>query len=166
MSSKEPQLLLVGKNLTLASPFVSRLRQRGCQCWVATTYAGAQAALRSLDFDMVLSEMSLPDGSAFPLLTQLEGSQTSLFFSVAVHDSCWWLPALARGQRTWGQPALRPPDFSRALNEILAGITPDAPEQSVAGGAEVVTLPVVVNSRARRPKRALEDETPARKSSA
>lgn len=119
MSVHHPSVLLVGMSVTAASPLVQRLRERGCAWQLASSYREATGLLRAQDFDLVLSHMNLSDGSAYPLLALLEGQRTTLYFSVSVDESCWWLPALERGQTCWGAPALRPNEFARNLDALL-----------------------------------------------
>ena len=159
-------ILLVGRGFTPGSAFFERLRRHACACAVARSLEETRAAVRAREFDLVLSEMGLPDGSAFPLLGLLEGTPATLFFCVGVHESCWWLPALERGRRTWGQAALRPLEFARALAALLcADALHSANVALEADSGNVLAMP---SPEIPQPKpQRIETEIPqARKSSA
>ncbi|MBI1738717.1 MAG: hypothetical protein HYR58_05665 [Acidobacteria bacterium] len=155
-------ILLLGRGFTPGSQFLERLCRNGFVCAVAHTLDEARAALRATQFDVVLSEMGLPDESAFPLIGLLEGTPATLFFCVGVHDGCWWLPALARGRRTWGQAALRPAEFARALAELLGT---DA-LRAVESVPNVIPMPAPPAVGPAKPVRSAgEDNRQAKKSS-
>jgi hypothetical protein len=73
----------------------------------------------------------LPDGSLYSLMNLLEGSGATMFYSFAVEYGCWWLPALRRGQKCFGSPALRPSEFMCLLNEMIRELreVPMTPER-------------------------------------
>lgn len=119
MRNGQLQVLLVGMSVAAASELRQWLERRGCHCRMAASYREACGLLRRASFDLVLSQMHLPDGSAYPLLAALQGVSTTLFFCLAVHHGCWWLPAIDRGQMCWGAPALRPREFARALDTVV-----------------------------------------------
>ncbi len=114
--------LLVGISAASASTCVRWLQGHSCECHFATSYREACELLLQRHFHLVLSEMRLADGSAYPLLSRLEGTHSTLFFRVTVDRGCWWLPALLRGQSCWGAPGLRPREFAQALDDIVKGM--------------------------------------------
>lgn len=124
-----PTVLLVGKSLTLSNFFAENLRRRGCLCCLTDCYRDAVSLLEKTDFDLVLSEMHLSDGSAFPLMARLEKSGTTLYYCVGVYHGSWWLPAVERGRIAWGEAAMRPEDFRTVLAQVIADI---AAKKSVA----------------------------------
>lgn len=164
MSAESPMILLVGRGFTPGSAFLERLSRNGCACTVAHTLDEASTAVRSAQFDVVLSEMSLPDGSAFPLIGLLEGTATTLFFCVGVHESCWWLPALERGRRTWGQAALRPAEFAGLLATLLGtGVLHTA---ASASAPNVIPMPAPPAAEPAKPERTHTETETSRKTSA
>lgn len=126
MRAGKIKIMLVGENPQGSSYLVSRLEGQGCECRFATSYQEACTLLRQGRYDLVLSPIRLCSGSVFPLIDVLEGSGTTLFYSHAVEDSCWWLPALRKGQRCFGSPALRPSEFINALGGIIGEIQSEA----------------------------------------
>jgi DNA-binding NtrC family response regulator len=125
MEAKKVKVLLIGETPQGSSYLTNRLQGRGCNCEFVTSYQEACATLRSQHFDLVLSPMRLCDRSVFPLVDFLEGSGVTLFYSHAVEEGCWWLPALRRGQRCFGSSALRPGEFVSALDEAIEEIRSD-----------------------------------------
>jgi len=166
MSFELPLILLVGRGFTPGSQFLERLCRNGCACKAAHSLDEARTALRSARFEMVLSEMGLPDGSAFPLIALLERTPATLFFCVGVHESCWWLPALECGRRTWGQAALRPAEFAGLLATLLGTDSLRAAMPVAdAGHANIIPMPPLEISPP-KPERAQSEEAQTRKSSA
>src|SRR5262249_703850 len=88
-----------------------RFSTRASESHTATSLPEACDLFATLEFDLVLSNTNLPDGSAYPLVGLLAGLLTTLFFSLPVKDSCWWLPAIEYGQECLGNPAMRPKEF-------------------------------------------------------
>jgi DNA-binding NtrC family response regulator len=122
METKRVEVLLIGESPQGSSYLTNRLQGRGCDCEFVTSYQQACATLRSRHFDLVLSPMRLSDRSVFPLIDFLEGAGVTLFYSQAVEEGCWWLPALRCGQRCFGSSALRPGEFMSALDEAIEEI--------------------------------------------
>ncbi len=161
-------ILLIGRDFRPGSQFLERLCRSGCACAVAKNLEEARASLLARPFDLVLSDMALPDGSALPLLDLLEGTPATLFFCVGVHDGCWWLPALARGRRTWGEAALRPTEFAHALDALLAADPSHVVEAAPAAAAEIANIIPMppIEIAAPKPERIEAEQPNARKSSA
>ena len=122
MEPKRPKALLIGETPQGSSYLAKRLQERGCQCEFAASYQEACSLLMAQGFDLVLSPMRLRDGSLFPLIDLLDGSCVTLFFSHAVEDGCWWLPALRNSQKCFGSSALRPSEFVATLDEAIGEI--------------------------------------------
>ncbi len=164
MRPNMPRILLVGRDFAAGSSFMERLCRSGCDCQVAHSFDEAQRSLDAGNFDLVLSEIALPDGSAYPLLNRLEGSRTTLYFFLGVSDGCWWLPALSAGRRIWGQPAMRPPEFTRVL-ELLVGDLEPVAAVGDADRINVVPMPPAERTPP-KPMPSKVGKTQARKTSA
>lgn len=136
MEDLKPRVLLIVEHAQGSSHLASRLEKRGCECRLATSSQEVFLMLRDHTFDLILGATSLRDGTLHSMMDLLEGSGTNLFYSYAVEDGCWWLPALRRGQKCFGSPALRPNEFVRLLDETIKEIQGDA----IPEGA-FVTLP-------------------------
>lgn len=143
METRKPRVLLIGEGVQDCSYLAKRLEERGCECSFAVSYQESCLLLRQQDFDLVLSPLRLRDGSGSSLIGQLEGSSTTLFYSCAVEQGCWWLPALRRGQRCFGSPALRSSEFVAALDKIIEKMRFETP---VAVGSPSLLIPRSRNS--------------------
>ena len=125
MRTKLPKTLLIGENPQGSSYLATRLRGQGCECTFATSYQEACSSLRSQSFELVLSPMRLRGFTVFPLIDLLAGYRITLFYSHAVEQGCWWLPALRHGEKCFGSSALRPSEFVSVLDEVIAEIRID-----------------------------------------
>lgn len=122
MGTKIFKVLLVGVKSRGSSPLAKYLLKRNCQCEFASSRQEAHSLLQSRPFDMVLSPMRLHDASLFPLIEMLEGADISLFYFCPVEVGTWWLPALRRGEKCLGSPAVRSCEFVSALDEAIAEV--------------------------------------------
>ena len=97
-------------------------------------YGAPAAPSRALaeEFDVVLSKLSMNGGTAYELRPLLIGRPSSLFYSLAVEEDCWWIPGVRGGNECMGDPALRPEDFFRALVYIVGAATADLARGSAA----------------------------------
>ena len=112
-------VLLVGEDFHMAAQSLADpLHRWGFRCHVAGTMRASVEFLKSRGGDLVLSQMHLPDGSGFSLLSTLAGLPVTAFLCVPVEDSCLWLPAIDAGRNCWREEMLRPADFARALEEL------------------------------------------------
>ena len=112
-------VLLIGSTARNTSPLEYHLRKRGCNLWFASSKKQAIELLQSRRFDLLLSEFILPDGTAYGLMAQLLGTDTTMFVSNAVEDSCWWMTAVLRGQDRSQEAGMRPREFTTLLDKFL-----------------------------------------------
>lgn len=122
MSSKTPLVLLAATAFANSLHLQERLQYWDCEFHLAASYAEAHDLLNRYEFDLVLSDANLSDGRAYRLIPWLTGSPTTLFIAFSGDGTCWWLPAVDRGQQSCGSQALRPSEFVRMLDKILYGL--------------------------------------------
>jgi hypothetical protein len=113
------KVLLLGESIQGWSYLANRLRERGCECEVATSFDAACSLLEAEQYSVVLSPTRLHNKSLLPLMDLLEGSDVSLFYAEPVEDGSWWLPALRRGFKCFGSNGLRPSEFFSMLIETI-----------------------------------------------
>jgi hypothetical protein len=113
-------VLLVGPSLHHARSLVYRLELWGFRCHSVETFNEALDLLSSHPIDLVLSNTHLSDGTGFRLLMALGGLPVTVFLCLPVENSCFWLPALDAGKECLGSPALRPSEFTSALEAVAA----------------------------------------------
>jgi hypothetical protein len=120
MNSELVSVLLISESAEGSSFLRLRLTQRGCECYVATSSAEAARLFAGHGFDLLLCTSWMQGMNT--LISVLIGSGASLFRSVAVENSCWWMPAVQYGEECAGAPALRPSEFKLALDRIVEEI--------------------------------------------
>jgi hypothetical protein len=86
---------------------------------VATSCREALQIVNDGQFDLVLSEFMLSDGTAYELMPSLQDTAATMFFSNAVEDGCWWMNAILKGQDRSHVPGMRPREFRVLLDKIL-----------------------------------------------
>lgn len=112
-------VLLVGDRARNSPILQDHLQRRGCAIFFAASCKEAQKILRERHYDLVLSEFMLSDGSAYQLMPCLRGTDTTMFFSNAVENGCWWLNAIFEGEDRTEKPGMRPAQFGIVLDKIL-----------------------------------------------
>lgn len=118
MTLSGKDVLLVGQSFQSAQGLADWLKRRGFRCHFARNMRGASDLLSSRPVHLVLSSTHLSDGTGFGLLMILAGLPVTAFLCLPVENSCFWLPAIDRGQHCLGSPALRPREFASALQEM------------------------------------------------
>lgn len=119
---EEIGVLLIGESSRSFSHIVERLEKGGCRCRFADSYEEAHRLLSAEGFELVLSVIPPRENAISSLANQLAGTRASIYYAQAVEDGCWWLPALRRGERCFGAPALRPSEFAGLLTEMVEEI--------------------------------------------
>jgi hypothetical protein len=122
MAAQKVDVLLIRKAQTGHSPLSNRLARRGCDCRFATSNQEVGVLLAKNDCDLVLGPIRLDGDSLYPLIGQLIGSRTTLFYYLIVEDGCWWLPAVWLGANCFGAPAIHNSDFVTVLDETIEAI--------------------------------------------
>lgn len=139
METRRIQVLVVGECARTPSHLAKRVEDRGCACEFADSYCEARMLLECRSFDLMLCPVKLGESSMLPLMKMLRGPRSTAFYYQVVEDSCWWLPAISRGQVCFGQNALRPSEFipilDKAIDELRAGAMAFVTERALAAPA-------------------------------
>lgn len=117
MEDSGTSVLLVGGCARKSSPLARHLLKRGCNLSFAAYKKEATGLSSSA---VVLSEFDLRDGTAYELMAPFLGTDTPMFFSYAVENSCWWITAMFQGRDCYGEPGRRPREFTILLDELLS----------------------------------------------
>ena len=139
MEAAGTNVLLVGSCARRSSVLGRHLLKLGCNVSLAACKKDAVELLQRRRFDVVLSEFRLPDGTAYELMEALRGTDTTMFFSFAVEDSCWWITALLRGQDRSEEAGMRPREFTKVLDEQLFRKSSRSNAQSTGVGVKDFT---------------------------
>jgi DNA-binding NtrC family response regulator len=110
--------------------------KRGCNLTLAACKKEAIELLQRRRFDVVLSGFLLTDGTAHELMAPLRGTDTTIFFSLAVEDSCWWITAMLQGQDRSEEAGMRPREFTMALDELLSAKSAKRDQPRASGHLE------------------------------
>jgi hypothetical protein len=122
MEAQKVDALLIRKGQSGHSPLSNRLMRRGCSCRFATSHQEIDALLASHHCDLVLGPIRLHGDSLYPLIEQLRGSGSTLFYYLIVEDGCWWLPAVWLGANCFGSPAIHNSEFVTVLDQTIDAI--------------------------------------------
>lgn len=87
MDSRGIKALLLGESARSSFQLLQWLDNIGCQCRFASTYREACTLISQMAFELVISQLELPDRTAYPLLDWLRGSTATLFFSKTVENA-------------------------------------------------------------------------------
>jgi hypothetical protein len=146
MKEGEIRVLLVGESTRSFQHLAQRLERRHCRCRTATSYNEAKQMIGEEVPDIVLSTVPPHQVGISALAGMLTGTEASFFHAHPVEDSCWWLPALRRGEPCFGTPALRPGQFTSVLDRLVEEIRAERPVERPAAA-------LLVPPRADRPAR-------------
>lgn len=131
MTTRIVEVLFVGERPPLHSPVLNRLKDLGCECSHVALRREALTLLGRPRFAIVLSKASLPDGNARGLAHAVGSVSGSLFLSVPVENSCWWIPVVRDGKPCRGAAALRPGQFAEELLRAVETALSRTPARSV-----------------------------------
>ena len=120
------RVLLVGDSPQSFFIHQKHLECNGCECEFAECERTAWEMLGRRQFDLVLCLHSSRGTSSPSLGILLSGSTTTLFYALRVEVGHWWVPILRLGEECFGAPALRPIEFSTAINEVIEEIKAEA----------------------------------------
>jgi hypothetical protein len=79
----------------------------------------AREILRATHPKLVLASEALSDGRAYELIRPIERMGVSLLVSIALTDTCIWLPVVQRGRRTLGLRAMHQRFLEPEIYELL-----------------------------------------------
>jgi hypothetical protein len=152
MVDKKLKALLIGWSSGGCSSLSWRLKKQECDCLSAICYQEVCWLLHNRCFDLVLSPIIFNCNCLFPLVAQLDGSGTTLFFSQAMEDGCWWLPALRLGANCVGSAALRHSESIPALDQTIREIRSNMrmaaePQPAMASHFSSSSLPLPLSQR-------------------
>jgi len=128
MGVNTSRVLLIAASPMGVSFLVTRLKKWACEIYFASSCKEAKAFVSNQQFDLVLSEFRLRDGSSDSLASLLVGSHTTLVYSYPVETGCWWLPALRNRESCWGSRAMQPSEFMDFLDNTLKEMRSREPE--------------------------------------
>lgn len=115
-------MLVVGKSLPGAKAMLDRLRAFGWGSQSVETLGEAQGALETLHFDVVLCAERLSDGCGYDFVELVARRAATLYIAVALSESCLWMAAVERGERTLGNRALDSRTLELEILHLLSSL--------------------------------------------
>jgi hypothetical protein len=137
MPADKVTVLLVGRTSGNAAGLFHYLKRHGCAVRSAASYRDAAGLLRNRNFDLVLGDFLISDGTAYRLMPLLSGTQTSLFISDTLDDGCWWMNAIDEGKDHTKEPRMHPWEFKARLDHMLVDKLRRRTEQALAAQIEI-----------------------------
>lgn len=122
MKNGDIRVLLLGESTNNFHHLQKSLERRRCLCRRVQSYEEAYRALAEETPDIVLSAIPPQPGAISSLAERLTGSKASFYYAYPVENGCWWMPALHRGERCFGAPAMRPSKFAGVIDQVVEEI--------------------------------------------
>lgn len=119
MPSKAIRVLAVGKLALGTNAMLARLATRGWMSRTVETLQEAQDLLETFRFEITLAAETLPDGRGYELARIVARHSGTLMVSVALSESCLWLPVVERGAKVLGQRALNANMIEMEIERVL-----------------------------------------------
>jgi hypothetical protein len=133
MSTLSIRILVVGPVTPHTEGTLKRLARAGWGSHCASTVREAETILRTIRFKVILSAEKLPDGLGYELAGLIARQSGTLFIGVALTDTCLWLPAVERGERSLGRRTLNPAMLESELEDLLRTAPPPTFERPLDG---------------------------------
>jgi hypothetical protein len=123
MEATDPiRVLVVSEKSQAPFAYHQLVDRNDCQCHFARSQQEVAELTDLRKFDIVLSTIRVPGGSAHGLVDLLSGSRACVFYSLCVEEGHWWLPALRFGKDCFGTAALRGNEFVHVLDQLVKRI--------------------------------------------
>jgi two-component system CheB/CheR fusion protein len=87
MSPKQLRLIVVEDHADTAEGLKKFLKAVGYQVFVATDMASALSLSSAVEFDLLLSDLALPDGNGWELMKQLSATRNIRAIAFSAHNS-------------------------------------------------------------------------------
>jgi hypothetical protein len=119
MPDLRTRILLIGEPSPGTQAVLSHLASFGCGSQIVQTLREAEVLMKTPHFDTILADESLPDGRAYAITEMVVCRGGTLLVSIALSESCLWLPVVAFGKRVLGSRALHAEVLEFELQKIL-----------------------------------------------
>jgi hypothetical protein len=137
MLASPVQILVVGLTNGKTQGMLERWRRSGWGSHAVDSVREAETVLKTIRFRVILASENVSDGSGYELAGLVARQAGNLFISVALSETCLWLPVIEQGARSLGKRAINPWILETEVESILRGID-NVPtvglSRSVSGG--------------------------------
>lgn len=116
------RVLVVGLANGNTQGMLERWRRSGWGSHTVDSVREAETVLKTIRFKVVLASENVSDGSGYELADLVGRQSGNLFISVALSETCLWLPVVEQGARSLGKRAINPWILETEVESILRGI--------------------------------------------
>ena len=116
-------VLLVGRSGSWGTLVLKSLEKFEAELSFVAPQTVTPEYVRKGAYNLVLLDSTVPSEQRRRLVSELVGSEVSIFYTFPVENGCWWLPTLRHGQDCHGTPAFRRNEFPFELERILQNQT-------------------------------------------
>jgi len=120
MPTTSTRLLVVGPIASDTAAALERLVRHGWGSYSVESLSNARSAIGTLRFDVILAAENLRDGRGYELAPTVAEFSGTLLISVALSESCLWLPVVYKGESVLGERALNPRMLESELEFLLS----------------------------------------------
>jgi hypothetical protein len=120
------RILVVGHTAWSTTFTLQKLERVGCAFHSVDTITEAEAAIRTTPFDIVLASETMPDGRGYDLTNCVANCSATMLISIALSETCLWLPVVQHGVHTLGERALSSFTLQSEIIALLNDKTPGA----------------------------------------
>jgi hypothetical protein len=114
-----PNVLLVGRNGSWGTLVLRSLAKFRSELYFVAPQIVTPEYVRRGAYGLILLDSTVSPEQRKQLVSELTGSEASIFYTFPVENGCWWLPTLRHGQDCHGAPAFRRNEFPFELERIL-----------------------------------------------
>ena len=125
-----PSLLIVEDDLTFSTMLKTWLKKKGFEVETAGNCSRAKKLLASRSFNLILSDLRLPDQDGLTLLSALreQADQTPFIIMTSYAEIQNAVLAMKRGATDYIKKPVQPDELLKKINEAIANSTTHAPE--------------------------------------
>jgi hypothetical protein len=120
------RVLVVGLTSPNTQATLERWKRAGWGSHMVSSVQEAQTVLKTIRFKVILAAESVRDGSGYELAALVARQSGNLFISVALSETCLWLPVIERGVRSLGKRAINSWVLESEVEGVLRGYDADA----------------------------------------
>jgi hypothetical protein len=113
------RILVVGLKNANTQGMLERWRRSGWGSHAVDSVQEAETVLKTIRFKVILAAEKVGDGSGYELAPVVERQSGNLFISVALSETCLWLPVIEQGARSLGKRAVNPWVLETEVETVL-----------------------------------------------
>jgi hypothetical protein len=119
------RVLVVGLTNTNTQAMLERWRRSGWGSHAVESVQEAETVLKTIRFKVILAAENVRDGSGYELAPLVARQGGNLFISVALSETCLWLPVIEQGVGSLGKRAVNPWILETEVEGVLRAFDTD-----------------------------------------